>query len=299
MVVADGYIDGSSEWADATIRDVSDFLGRAGSAEPPGSAYLYLMNDSLNLYIALDAVADPSRTNVDLWSLYFEDNFDKSWPSWPDSSEGRTSIFFNMLSMQSYLPIFSDYPSLEYAVYLDAVCGDSSGHMQYEYIIPFGDDPARGDSIHPNLLADPGDTVGFWMMALDQEVAEVYAWWPTSSFLYGTYISQHGMLVLSDGVVGRAEAETRVFSDGFFVAQSKPNPFRGSTLIAYSLPLPTHVSLEVFDITGRIVETLVNDTQGPGIHQVRWNRKTSPSGVYFYHLQAGELVETRKMVVVE
>ena len=55
----------------------------------------------------------------------------------------------------------------------------------------------------------------------------------------------------------------------------------------------------IYDIAGRLVETLVNEKRQSGIHQVRWNRKSNPSGVYFYRLKAGEFVATKKMVVVD
>jgi hypothetical protein len=85
----------------------------------------------------------------------------------------------------------------------------------------------------------------------------------------------------------------------FRLSENRPNPFHRSTLISYSLPSPTSVTLSIYDITGRLVETLVNETQQPGIHQVRWARKANPSGVYFCTLRTGEFAETRKMVVVE
>ena len=99
--------------------------------------------------------------------------------------------------------------------------------------------------------------------------------------------------------VGVEEGLNRPSVPDFRLWQNHPNPFQRSTLISYSLAVPAQVTLEVYDITGRLVETLVNETQKPGIHQVRWEKKTNPSGVYFYRLKAGEFVETRKMVVVE
>jgi hypothetical protein len=83
------------------------------------------------------------------------------------------------------------------------------------------------------------------------------------------------------------------------LSRNRPNPFSGSTVIFYSLPQASEVTLTVHDITGRLVETLVNETRQPGIHQVRWDRQDNPSGVYFYRLEAGEFVETRKMVLVD
>ena len=91
----------------------------------------------------------------------------------------------------------------------------------------------------------------------------------------------------------------RVQGSGLELLQNQPNPFRRSSVISYCLATGDQVSLRIYDITGRLVETLVNERQEPGIHRVQWNRKTNPSGVYFYRLKAGEFVDTRKMVVVD
>jgi uncharacterized delta-60 repeat protein len=99
--------------------------------------------------------------------------------------------------------------------------------------------------------------------------------------------------------VGVAERLSRPSASVCHLLYNRPNPVSNSTLISYSLPSATNVTLSIYDITGRLVETLVNGTQQPGIHQVRWIRKENPSGVYFYRLKAGEFVQTRKMVVVE
>jgi len=103
-----------------------------------------------------------------------------------------------------------------------------------------------------------------------------------------------------NGEVGITEEDpkTRAESKGFFFPQNHPNPFHHSTLISYSLPITTQVNLTIHDITGRLVETLANETKQPGIHNVRWNRRTNSSGVYFYRLKVGEFVATRKMVVL-
>jgi hypothetical protein len=99
--------------------------------------------------------------------------------------------------------------------------------------------------------------------------------------------------------VGVTERLNRWSVPGSRLSQNTPNPFRCATVISYSLPSATEATLSIYDITGRLVETLVNQTKQPGIHQVRWNRQDNPSGVYYHRLRAGEFVETRKMVVVE
>jgi hypothetical protein len=104
-----------------------------------------------------------------------------------------------------------------------------------------------------------------------------------------------------NGLTGISESSSRARISISYVRllQNSPNPFYHSTTISYSLPSSTQITLSIYDITGRLVETLVNETQEPGIRQVRWSRKSNPSGLYFYQLRAGEFVETRKMVVVE
>jgi hypothetical protein len=104
-----------------------------------------------------------------------------------------------------------------------------------------------------------------------------------------------------NGLAGIEETSTKsaMSRRSFRLLQNSPNPFYHLTLISYSLPAASEVTLTVHDITGRLVETLVNETQQYGVHQVRWDRSTNPSGVYFYQLGAGESVKTRKMVVVE
>lgn len=66
-----------------------------------------------------------------------------------------------------------------------------------------------------------------------------------------------------------------------------PNPFRGSTVIAFDVPRVESITIEVFDLHGRKLATLADGTYGPGRHRVRWHAKSSASGVYLYRLQAG------------
>ena len=81
--------------------------------------------------------------------------------------------------------------------------------------------------------------------------------------------------------------------------QNYPNPFNPATTIQYALTSPGKVKLEVFDILGRKVATLVNEYQTAGIKQVRWNAADQSSGLYFYQLTAGDYSETRRMLLLK
>ncbi len=85
--------------------------------------------------------------------------------------------------------------------------------------------------------------------------------------------------------------------------QNYPNPFNPSTIINYQLPKSSFVSLKVYDILGREIQTLVNKMQTAGHYTVSFSSNTKgyqlPSGVYLYRLQAGNYVETKKMILMK
>lgn len=83
----------------------------------------------------------------------------------------------------------------------------------------------------------------------------------------------------------------------FKLAQNHPNPFRGMTTIAYELPQAGQVTLEVFDVVGRKVATLVDDVQAAGTHRVDFEGALLGSGAYFYRLTTGERAVTRTMTL--
>jgi hypothetical protein len=84
----------------------------------------------------------------------------------------------------------------------------------------------------------------------------------------------------------------------FGLLQNFPNPFNPSTTIAYDLPRDTRVTLKLYDILGREVTTLVNEDEKAGHKTIAWSSEDVASGVYYYRLQAGEYVSTRKMILL-
>jgi hypothetical protein len=85
----------------------------------------------------------------------------------------------------------------------------------------------------------------------------------------------------------------------FFLSSNYPNPFNASTMIEYGLPESGPVKVEIFDILGRKIQTLVDETQAAGYHQVVWNGEDAPSGTYFYRIQAGEKSQTKKCLLLK
>lgn len=85
----------------------------------------------------------------------------------------------------------------------------------------------------------------------------------------------------------------------FRLEQNYPNPFNPATTISYSLPIESHVQLTVFDILGREVAVLINQTQPAGQYKLRFEAARFPSGLYFYRIKTGAFQETRRMLLVK
>jgi hypothetical protein len=81
------------------------------------------------------------------------------------------------------------------------------------------------------------------------------------------------------------------------LSQNYPNPFNPSTIISYELPKAAVVSLRIFNTLGQEIASLVNERKEAGYYQVTWNANV-PSGIYYYRLQAGEYMETKKMILL-
>jgi hypothetical protein len=95
------------------------------------------------------------------------------------------------------------------------------------------------------------------------------------------------------------DIEDGYLSPGTFrLFDNYPNPFNPSTTIKYQLPIQNYVALKVFDVLGREVAILVNGIEQPGYKSVNFNAGGLTSGVYYYRLQAGNYIETKKLLLL-
>ena len=93
--------------------------------------------------------------------------------------------------------------------------------------------------------------------------------------------------------------EAPIAPEVFALYPNYPNPFNPVTNIRFSLPENQKVSLGVYSVTGRLVETLVNEDRVAGFHTIQWNASRYASGVYFYRLDAGVNSKTQKMILLK
>jgi hypothetical protein len=92
--------------------------------------------------------------------------------------------------------------------------------------------------------------------------------------------------------------------ENYQLKQNYPNPFNPTTTLIYALPKQSDISLSIYDITGKIINTWLFQDQQSGYHEIIWNGhdkngNTVPSGVYIYCLKSGDFFDSKKMVFVK
>ena len=105
--------------------------------------------------------------------------------------------------------------------------------------------------------------------------------------------------IIASDIVLNSEQNQKLQPENFILCQNYPNPFNPSTTFKYSIPNQSKVIIKVYDILGSEIETLVNEEKSAGNYNIEFNASNLPSGVYFYRLQAGDFVQTKKMILMK
>ncbi len=132
---------------------------------------------------------------------------------------------------------------------------------------------------------------------------------PNTTYLYGVEAILNGIPGIRSTIVmivtGMLSNEIDIDNiNNFVLNQNCPNPFNPITTIQYSLPEESVITINVYDLAGRQIQNLVLSKQTSGIHSIKWNGTDQhgnlvPAGIYFYQLQAGDFVQTKKMVLMK
>jgi hypothetical protein len=114
-----------------------------------------------------------------------------------------------------------------------------------------------------------------------------------------------GLAVFKEGGIAAVKkiVDENCGPENFVLKQNFPNPFNPETEISYKIPVPQTVTLSIFDMTGRLVRTLVHERKNSGHHSIRWNGRDNDgnivsSGVYLYRIKTEEFCMTRKAILV-
>ena len=85
----------------------------------------------------------------------------------------------------------------------------------------------------------------------------------------------------------------------FELSQNYPNPFNPTTNISFGLPVDSKVTIKIYDISGREIRTLLNDTKAAGYYSVMFDASGLSSGVYFYKIEANNFSELKRMLLIK
>jgi hypothetical protein len=143
---------------------------------------------------------------------------------------------------------------------------------------------------------DGGTTWNQQVSGTSQNLQSVFFTSATTGYAVGWY----GTILKT--TTGGSTTSVEQFSyerpEGFQLFQNYPNPFNPSTRIKFEVPSSKVVTLNVYDVLGREVATLVNEELNAGSYETTFDAKKLASGVYFCRLKAGGFVQTRKMLLV-
>ena len=87
--------------------------------------------------------------------------------------------------------------------------------------------------------------------------------------------------------------------ENFLLYQNFPNPFNPLTTIKYAIPSISFVALAIYDILGNLVAELVHKEQSAGYYNINFDASSLPSGVYFYRLECGNYISTKKLILLK
>lgn len=193
----------------------------------------------------------------------------------PDSFAEDSLLVFNTFETDPLDFIFdiTSYPTwLTPSITSDTLSGGDSVYVEFEV----------------SSAGLEGAYAGTLMVVISDSSGEPPKQWPVRVEL------DVNTLVIEGGDDNSVRSLTK-----FALKQNCPNPFNPATELRYSLAADCHVRLEIYNILGRKVATLVNQRQRAGSRSLRWNASSFSSGVYFCRLQAGDFVETKKLLLLK
>ncbi|HDY89870.1 MAG TPA: T9SS type A sorting domain-containing protein [bacterium] len=211
-------------------------------------------------------------------------------PAWYCNADDKTTSMRRAavaMDSNSFNVISTDYLGIV-SFGVSTQDGSSIGYMSY------GDDTVADDSRRNGggQLVDSGSQFdGLYMNSVRTPDTEHFFANGQTNFV--AFDSAHG-IITSEPTAVEEEGQA-----AFSVAQNSPNPFNPTTSISFTIPDADHVTVEVFNVAGQKVDTLVNDFMDAGKHSIVWNASGLSNGVYFYTVKSGDFSKTMKMTLLK
>lgn len=202
-------------------------------------------------------------------------------------------------ALLGYAPVFS---TPTYLLFPPTVIGDTS-HIVFTFANT-GSNTLRLDGI-ASADAFFSDFEGPVEVAVEDSFAVVLFFTPTvlgftrDSVWIESNLPRRALACRGNGIQIVSTDDGTLLPQSFSLLRPYPNPFNATTTFEYELPTSSRVLLNVFDVQGRFVTTLVDETASAGVHSVRWACAECASGLYFVRMEAGEFVGVQKVLLVK
>jgi hypothetical protein len=177
--------------------------------------------------------------------------------------------------------------------FVDGATNDSAKIWINPDASTFGKTPPAPSAVSVNAATD---LTGAARFVIRQDADTTTAFCEMDELRLGTSWADVTQAISATNVVEEIDGlAPRTFS----LEQNYPNPFNPSTAIRFSVASSGHVSLNVTDVLGRQVASLVDEILTPGTYSVQWNASSVPSGVYFYTVRSGGMLSTKRMILAK
>jgi photosystem II stability/assembly factor-like uncharacterized protein len=313
------------------LGDTVIFAGTAGGgiykSSNFGVSWLPANNGLTNFYIFSFIALDNSTSEVQIFAASIGDGIYKSTDlgnSWVTSNNGLTSIDVRVFTSNTFSGTTNLFAGTHNGgMYMSTNAGDSwtqiNNGLVSNYIWALTSTP--GNSASPKIFA------GLMMGGVYKSTNNGMLWEAYNDGFPNTYT--YALAIIGDyilvgtqdaGVMRRLVDGTSDASDlqnnfpaDYSLRQNYPNPFNPSTTIRYTIPSVTlspdqnginsvegsRVQLQVYDVLGNEVATLVNEEKPAGSYEVTFDASSLTSGVYFYKISAGSFIQTKKMLLLK
>jgi len=280
------------------------------------SSYQSILTDSLTkrgtiIFNAVDGSSDTFFINFDYRVTLFSDSTVPMQFYGPDS---RALMQFDSTDgvIEKAAIMSTGYPVIRTGISADALQIGETQMISYfpdhaliegnNLYIRYFDD----ELLQSNWLGEESDLSMYYWNRSSREWEAVLSSVDTDANIVSSEISQSGTFALFaiSSWVDIEDDYGLVLPYKFELSQNYPNPFNPVTTISYTIPTRSDVAIEVFNIMGQKVRTLINETKSAGEYTIEWNGDNSngsqvATGIYLYKFQAGDYIETKKMVLLK
>ena len=244
------------------------------------------------------------------WKLHYVDSQELVGENAPATNafDGNTSTFWHTQWYNTSPPYPHDLQidlgktySITGFIYLPRQDGNINGTIAGYEIYVTEDTSNWGSAVASGTWANNSDQKEVDFNAVDGRYVRLLA---KSEVNGNNWASAAEINIIVEGNITSADEPSDV-PTSFSLSQNYPNPFNPSTTIRYQIPVvdalspaEVHVTLKIYDLLGKEVATLVNEEKSTGTYTIKFDGSKLSSGVYFYRLQAGNFISTKKLVLL-